>query len=224
MNTGKPLRMAEVILAITIIMLATIAVPALADSADDAQANGIPSLEVRYAVVESKVHLTIGTINAITGLIPDAADLNAHALKLNADLTILQTYVTAKDGIGFNAYIRNTIHPDMQAANKAIITDKQQFKAWGVTRDKLNLLKETSKKLKTDYSVGKHVSELVRGKKNKELQGYLINAGIQAQDDQSPTPVPSVEPTATPSPTDEPTPTPAATEEPTVTPVPTATL
>ena len=74
MSTGKPLRMAEVILATTIIMLAAIAVPTLADGTDGAQANGVPSLAVRYAVVESKVDLTIGTINAITGLIPDASD------------------------------------------------------------------------------------------------------------------------------------------------------
>ena len=129
--------------------------------------------------------------------------LNAFVVKLNDDLNTLQTYVTANDAIGFNAYIRNTIHPDMQAAHNAIITDKQQFKAWGVTKDKLKLLKEAAKKLKTDYSVGKHVSEVAKGKKNKELQDYLTKAGIQVQDDQSPTAVPSVEPTTTPAPTTE---------------------
>jgi hypothetical protein len=216
--------MAGVILAITIIMLASIAVPAFADSTDGEQANGVPSLAVRYAVVESKIDLTIGTIEAITDLIPEASDLNEYAVKLNNDLNTLQTYVTANDTTGFNAYIRSTIQPDMQAANKAIITDKQQFKAWGVTKEKLKLLKEASKKLKTEYNVGKHVSEVAKGKKNKELQDYLTRAGIQVQDDQNPTAVPSVEPTTTPTPTSEPTAVPSPTTEPTPTPAPTETI
>jgi hypothetical protein len=174
--------------------------------------------------VESKIDLTIGTIEAITNLIPEASDFDAYVVKLNDDLTALQTYVNANNATGFNAYIRNTIHPDMQAAHKAITTDKQQFKVWGVTKDELKLLKDASKKLKTEYSVGKHVSEVARGKKNKGLQDYLTRAGIQVQDDQNPTAVPSVEPTTTPTPTSEPTAVPSPTTEPTPTPAPTETI
>lgn len=151
-------------------------------------AQGVPSLEVRYALVESKVSLMIGVMNALLPIIPEAytaqvTELSTLIIKLNDDLAALNTYVIANDTAGFNAYIKETLHPDMLNASKAIKNDTQQFKDWGVTKEQVKVLKSDAKQLREEYNVGAHVSAVAKAKnaKNEDTQAYLNKAGINGQ-------------------------------------------
>lgn len=147
-------------------------------------ANGTPSLEVRYAVVEAKVNLMIGVMNAIADLasVPDSArqDLLYLITELNTDLETLNTYVVANDSAGFNACIKETLQPDMINASQTIKADTKMFKEWGITKEQLKELKDTSKQLRDEYSVGAAVSA-VASAKHENVQAYMNKAGIKAQ-------------------------------------------
>lgn len=214
MKTGSTTKKVIISLTIVAIMLAAIMSPAYAEPSAKSQgkgnqagsvtgevalatqnqematvsAQGVPSLEVRYALVESKVSLMIGVMNALIPVIPEAyaAEINELSMlitKLNDDLTALNTYVVANDSAGFNAYIKETLHPDMMNASKAIKSDTQQFKDWGVTKDQVKQLKNNAKELRDEYNVGAHVSAVAKAKnaRNEETQAYLNKAGIKAQ-------------------------------------------
>lgn len=152
-------------------------------------ANGAPALPVRYAVVESKVNLTIGEMADIVKLVPQASDLNAHIDILSSDLQTLNTYVASNDTTGFNRFIKDTLHPDMLNASKAILTDTKQFKEWGVTKDTVAQLKKDTKQLHDDYNVGAHVSAVARNDNSEKTHAYLNKAGIQVHGKQTEAPV-----------------------------------
>lgn len=156
---------------------ATVATPTPKTTTEPA--HGVPALEVRYAVVESKLNLMIGVMADIVKLVPLASDLNAHIAKLSEDLSTLNTYVIANDSKGLNAYVKDTVHPDMLNASKAITADTKQFKDWGVTKDTLKQLKNDTKQLRDDYNTGAHVSAAAKKDNSAETQAYLNKAGIQ---------------------------------------------
>lgn len=136
--------------AIAGLLLLALAAPLLSVSglAADASPYEQQWLQARYGLVSARVNFMAGVLTDTVSLVPNASDLAAHADRLSGDLGVLKGYVDANDRGGFNAYVSETIHPDMKAALEALRADIRQFKAWGVSG-------ETMKQLKEDYQARK---------------------------------------------------------------------
>lgn len=191
------MKKALISMSIAIVMIAAIMAPAYAaqgatkdrgnphvsgavtgETASTVPAYGTPSLEVRYALTESKVNLMIAVLDYIALNIENASGLSEYSDLLKTDLAELNQYVIANDSKGFNAYIKETLHPDMQNASKAIKAAEKQFKAWGVSKSTVKEIKNYIKGQKDNFNVGAAVSAVAKNDKSQGVDAYLKKAGV----------------------------------------------
>lgn len=131
-------RISKAIAAISVVALLAIALAPQASAASPYQQQ---ILQVRYDLTTAHVNFMSGVMADTVNLVPQASDLNAHIATLTGDLAQLQGYVSSSDRAGFNAYMQDTVRPDLKTASDALRGDKSHFREWGVNNStKLQLL------------------------------------------------------------------------------------
>jgi hypothetical protein len=161
------------ILILTVAMLMiVVAIPTFASTASAAAAgpNDQQILQARYDLVNAHIGFMTGVMGDIVSLVPQATNLQAPSDKLNSDMTTLQGFVSSADQSGFSNFVKNTVQPDVQSANDALKTDRQQYKSWNVTAATAEQMKTDYQNRKATYDAQVNSANLALG--NAVLGGY----------------------------------------------------
>jgi hypothetical protein len=149
MNISKWFIMLAVMLALTGLVVAENSTNGTNDNNNDNVTQG-QALAVRYDHLVCKVDFTNTQIDLLKEYV--SVDQTDNKDELTSDMTALKVFLDSKNKDGFDAYVTETLRPDMQNATKDLNDAKKNFNQYNLTNNRSEAFKTELKDAKKVYN------------------------------------------------------------------------
>ncbi len=153
---------------LSVLALLALAAAATADSENKDKGNDAENLQSYSDRALCNIDFHSKVLSDTAAKVPQASALKSWADKLASDASQLKSMAAANDSAAFHKFVRETLNDDLKAADAAVRNERKNYRAYNVT-------KNVTEELKEDYKAGKKAFSQCERQNNIKIAQQRVN-------------------------------------------------